>query len=67
MMKQFKQLNSALRAFSVEVLYLPSDSSPPQLFTSAGTNMASLNSSRTWEVLLPPHVISLRRFNIVLT
>jgi len=39
----------------------------PQLFTSAGINLASLNSSRTWEVSLPPHVISLRRFNIVLT
>jgi len=39
----------------------------PQLFTSAGINLASLNSSRTWEVSLPPHMISLRRFNIVLT
>ena len=33
-----------------EVLYLPSDSSLTQLFTSAGINVASLNSSRTWEV-----------------
>jgi len=39
----------------------------PQLFASAGMNLASLNSSRTWGVSLPPHVISLRRFNIVLT
>jgi len=38
-----------------------------QLFTSAGINLASLNSSRTWEISLPPHVISLRRLNIVLT
>ena len=38
----------------------------PQLFTSAGINLASLNSSHSWEVSLPPHVISLRRFNIVL-
>ena len=36
MMKQFKQLNSALRAFSVEVLYLPSDSSPPPAFYVTG-------------------------------
>jgi len=29
--------------------------------------VASLNSSRNWEVSLPPHVILLWRFNIVLT
>ena len=32
------------------VLHLPSDSSPPITFLSVGINMASLNSSRTWEV-----------------
>ena len=35
-----------------------------QLFTSNGINLASLKSSRTWEVSLPLHVISLRRFSI---
>ena len=47
-----------------EVFYLPSDSSLRPTFYISG---ASLNSSRTWEVPSSPHVISLWRFNIVLT
>ena len=49
-----------------DVLYLSSDSSPSQRFSSGAMNLASLNSSRTWEGSLPPHVISLRKFNILL-
>ena len=63
----YSRAGPVVNSNKAEVLYLPSDSSPPQLLTSAGINLASLNSSRTWEVSLPPHVISLRRFNIVLT
>jgi len=37
----------------------------PQPFSSVGIDLASLNSSRTWEVSLPPHVMLLLRFNIV--
>ena len=39
----------------------------PQPCLSVGINLASLNSSCTWKVSLPPHVISLQKFNAMLT
>ena len=63
----YSRAGPVVNSKKTEVLHLPSDPSPPPTFSLVGINMVSLNSSRTWEVSLPPHVTSLWRFNVVLT
>jgi len=63
----FSPAGVGVNSKKTEVFYLPSDSSSPPTFFISGINLASLNSSRTWEASLPPLMISLQRFNVVLT